>query len=226
MAQCPHGHTMPDELITHFLNSPDSQAGLGRHKCAICAYALGIAYIGNPTATESCAHGNLAPVELLSDLPWYQGKPLRHKCATCAFIEGVAHGTANVAIDVSAVTEDGEQDNQGTVEGVPILRLHRTYERDPRNRVKAIVYHGNRCFGCGFSFDDTYTTAHATGYIEIHHILPLAAGPRIVNPYLELIPLCANCHRMVHHHANDWLGLEELRQLIAEAKGKLGHTAP
>jgi 5-methylcytosine-specific restriction protein A len=127
-------------------------------------------------------------------------------------------------MDASASTEDGEQDNQGTVEGTPILRLHRTYERDPRNRAKAIVYHGNRCFGCGFSFDDVYTSEHANGYVEIHLIQPLAAGPRLVDPYLDLIPLCANCHRMVHRRAHDWLSLDQLRQLLAEAKANPDET--
>ena len=208
MARRPHGHSMPDVLIAELV---DSQGGTARHRCAICAYGLGMEYAGNPAETEQCRHENIAPVKLLAGLPEYQGGPTRHKCATCAFTEGAAHGT------VSAAAEDGELDDQGAVEGAPVLRLHRTYERDPRNRAKAIVYHGNRCLGCGFHFDDTYTPEHANGYIEIHHLQSLAAGPRLVNPYRDLIPLCANCHRMVHRRANDRLDLDQLRGLITEA---------
>ena len=98
--------------------------------------------------------------------------------------------------------DESGQENQGSVEGTPVWRTHRTYERNSRNRANAIVYHGRTCLGCGFSFDAKYTSEHARGYIEVHHIHPLSEGPRVVNPYEDLIPLCANCHRMVHRRGN------------------------
>ena len=217
MAQCPHGSSMPDELVSSL---EESQAGLARWKCAVCAYGLGVAYSGNQTVLESCSHGNFAPTEVLSDLPEYQGGLSRHKCAICAFIEGVAQGAADPDRDTVVIASESEQESQGSVEGTPIWRIHRIYERDSRNRARAIVYHGNRCLGCGFSFDNVYTPEHARGYIEVHHIHPLSEGPRVVDPYEDLIPLCANCHRMVHRRGNDWLGLEGLRQLMAKAQGE------
>ena len=217
MAQCPHGSSMPDELIPSIAIS---QARSARQKCAVCAYALGTAYAGSQAEMEECSHGSIAPVEILSGLPRYQGRPARHRCATCAFIEGVAHGAADTDVDTVEIADESGQESQGSVEGAPAWRMHRTYERDSRNRANAIVYHGNKCFGCGFSFDDVYTPEHARGYIEIHHLQPLSTGPRVIDPHLDLIPLCANCHRMVHRHANDWLDLEELKQLIAKAQGE------
>ena len=212
MARCSHGHSMPDVLT---VTLPDSQAGTARHRCAICAYELGIAYPGSQMQMERCSHGNIAPTQLLASLPEYQGGPTRHKCAVCAFTDGVASVAASTMIDTSVLTEDGEQDNQSAVEGAPVLRIHRSYERNRQNRARALLHHGNRCFGCGFSFNDAYTAEHANGHIEIHHIRPLAAGPQIVNPYTDLVPLCANCHRMVHRYANNWLSLEQLRRLLA-----------
>ncbi len=214
MAQCPHGNSMPDELIARL---EDSQAGSGRHRCAICAYGLGVAYSGNQTELERCSHGSVAPVQILLSLPRYQGNPARHRCATCAFMEGVA---ASPRMEVIEIGDYGEQGGQGVIEGTPVWRTHRTYERDPRNRARAIVFHGSRCLGCGLSFDDVYTPEHARGYVEVHHIRPLSEGPRVVDPYEDLIPLCANCHRMVHRRGDDWLSLEELRQLIEEARSE------
>ena len=217
MAQCPHGSSMPDELISSL---QESQAGLARWKCAVCAYRLGVVYSGNQTDLESCSHGNLAPTEILLDLPVYQGNPARHKCAICAFVEGVAEGVATPDSDTVEIVDGGEQESQGSVEGIPTWRTHRTYERNSRNRAKAILHHGNSCLGCGFSFDNIYTPEHSGGYIEVHHIHPLSEGPRVVDPYEDLIPLCANCHRMVHRRRDDWLDLEELRQLLAEAQSE------
>ena len=215
MAQCPHGSSMPDESVSRL---EDSQAGSGRHRCAICAFQAGVSYLGHYTEMETCSHGNIAPVEILSDLPEYQGGPTRHKCVSCAFMDGVGHGAADPDRDTVEIVDAGEQVSPGNVEGTPVWRIHRTYERDRRNRALAIVYHGNTCQGCGFSFDEVYTSQHARGYIEVHHIYPLSEGPMVVNPYEDLIPLCANCHRMVHRQVNDWLSLEELQQLIEKAQ--------
>ena len=216
MAQCPHGSSMPDELIGSL---GDSQGGSGRHKCAVCAYARGADYTGGGGPVEQCSHGNIAPVATLQELPDYQGGPARHKCTVCAFVEGVAQGAASLEWwDSTEVAAESEQEVPGEVEGTPVWRTHRTYERNTRNRARAILQHGNVCHGCGFSFDSFYTSEHARGYIEVHHLRPLSEGPRTVNPYEDLIPLCANCHRMVHKSAERWLSLNELRQIIESAR--------
>jgi putative restriction endonuclease len=44
-----------------------------------------------------------------------------------------------------------------------------------------------------------YGKDFAEGFIEVHHIVPLSAGEQVVDPAKDLIPVCANCHRMLHH---------------------------
>ncbi|MBI4339937.1 MAG: HNH endonuclease [Chloroflexi bacterium] len=169
----------------------------------------------------------MAPIDLLKRLPNYQGGPTRHRCAVCAYTLGVERGAANVGIDV----EDrfggnaGADEAGGAIEGAVSFRLHREYERDSRNRAKAILYHGTKCKGCGFFFDDTYTPQHANGYIEVHHVKPLAAGQQLVDPQQDLIPLCANCHRMVHRHRGESLSLDQLQRLLAVGRGGLSQTS-
>lgn len=95
-------------------------------------------------------------------------------------------------------------------EGGVRVRLSNVAERDPGLRTAAIRMHGPRCVACGFSFGDTYGDWGAD-FIEVHHLQPLADGARATDPSKDLVPLCANCHRMVHRRHGITLTLEELR---------------
>ncbi|WP_368993916.1 HNH endonuclease [Caldifermentibacillus hisashii] len=50
------------------------------------------------------------------------------------------------------------------------------------------------CEACNFSFNKIYEI----DFIEAHHILPLHKGKRVTKK-IDLIMLCANCHRAVHN---------------------------
>jgi 5-methylcytosine-specific restriction protein A len=65
---------------------------------------------------------------------------------------------------------------------------------------------------CGFDFAIKYGDLGA-GFIEAHHILPLAAGPATTRlPDLALV--CSNCHRMLHR-AKPWMTPEQLNKRLA-----------
>lgn len=55
-------------------------------------------------------------------------------------------------------------------------------------------------------------------YIEIHHTKPLSSIKEevIVNPDTDLVPLCSNCHRMVHRR-KEVLTINEFKMLIKQA---------
>lgn len=101
------------------------------------------------------------------------------------------------------------------VEGYQVGYYVNRYERDPKNRAKAIEIHGLTCFGCGFNFESVYGK-RGKGYIEIHHTKPLSQldKPMEIKPETDLIPLCANCHRIVHRSQHDVLSLEDLKKLL------------
>lgn len=101
-----------------------------------------------------------------------------------------------IGLPSTALQTDDEANN---MEGKEYLVLSRRYERSPINRRMAIEAHGRICKVCYFSFDASYGPL-AAGYIEVHHLVPvsLLPGPTPVDPEEELIPLCANCHRMAH----------------------------
>lgn len=86
-----------------------------------------------------------------------------------------------------------------------------SYERDPRARQDCINFHGTICKCCGFDFEKVYGE-HGKGFIHVHHIKPLhSLGENYsVNPIEDLIPLCPNCHAMVHRN-NKLLSISQLK---------------
>lgn len=101
------------------------------------------------------------------------------------------------------------------IEGRRVIRQHVFYERSPRNRRRALEIHGNKCKVCGFDFNDFYGSDHARGFIEIHHINSLTEAVSRVDPEKDLIPLCSNCHSMVHRNKGKVFSPGELKKLIS-----------
>ncbi|WP_404851742.1 HNH endonuclease (plasmid) [Enterobacter asburiae] len=102
------------------------------------------------------------------------------------------------------------------------------YERNPEARKACIRRHGTICKGCGFDFEKTYGEL-GKDFIHVHHITPLATTCESykIDPGRDMIPLCPNCHAMVHRgNESRPLSVDELRQLIEEAKAKRVSVTP
>jgi len=80
------------------------------------------------------------------------------------------------------------------VEGERKLRTNYVVERNPKLRAMAVQIHGRDCCACQFNFDKTFGAELARGYIEVHHLKPIAGGERTADPATDLVPLCGNCH--------------------------------
>ena len=72
---------------------------------------------------------------------------------------------------------------------------------------------------CGFDFGQKYGEL-GKGYIEVHHIKPLATWEQevVINPETDLICVCANCHRMLHRFKNYIVPVEELKYIVDDNK--------
>lgn len=88
------------------------------------------------------------------------------------------------------------------------------YERDVKARTKSIACHGCYCAVCGFDFEATYGDV-GKGVIEVHHITPLSQINQEyeVNPAKDLIPVCSNCHTIIHKRKPPY-GINEARRLL------------
>lgn len=72
--------------------------------------------------------------------------------------------------------------------------------------------YGTTCTCCGFDFEKVYGE-HGRGFIHVHHIKPLhTIGENyVVDPVTDMLPLCPNCHAMVHRGSKVLL-VEELKK--------------
>jgi 5-methylcytosine-specific restriction protein A len=94
--------------------------------------------------------------------------------------------------------EDVETD-PSAFEGKTVEAISQRYERKPVNREICLSVRGRRCYCCNMDFGELYGPS-ADGYIEVHHITPasdMGSGYQI-NPVTELVPICSNCHSVVH----------------------------
>jgi 5-methylcytosine-specific restriction protein A len=84
-------------------------------------------------------------------------------------------------------------------EGAISYKLVKRYERSRINRAACIEIHGTCCKICGFSFEKIFGKL-GDGYIHVHHIVPVSEmlGSYTINPGTDLIPICPNCHTMIH----------------------------
>lgn len=100
-------------------------------------------------------------------------------------------------------------------EGHKKLSTFNKYERNAKLKKAAILYHGTKCMGCGFSFEEQYG-AHGKGFIEIHHLKSLSSfgAEHYVDPKEDIAVLCSNCHSIVHYRRNEPLTMEQLRELV------------
>lgn len=84
-------------------------------------------------------------------------------------------------------------------EGDPVEVRQTRYERDPKAREDCLKYFGYACQACKLNFEHRYGEI-GREFIHVHHIEPLSiiGRKRKIEPTKDLIPLCPNCHAMIH----------------------------
>ncbi|HUY06631.1 MAG TPA: HNH endonuclease [Acidimicrobiales bacterium] len=111
--------------------------------------------------------------------------------------------------------ENIDEPEAGLPEGAMTKVLVNRFERNPVNRYRCIRHHGHVCWVCDFAFETKYGDLGAE-FIEVHHVVPVSQIPSgyVVNPITEMVPLCSNCHSMIHRH-DPPIRPEALRDLIS-----------
>ena len=86
------------------------------------------------------------------------------------------------------------------------------YERNPDARAKCIDHYGYKCAVCSFDFKDVYGSI-GEKFIHVHHKVPLSEIKQeyVLNPIKDLIPVCPNCHAIIHR-TRPALTIEQLKE--------------
>lgn len=105
---------------------------------------------------------------------------------------------------------EGQAYFEGLAQQVTVNR----YERSADARVACISHYGSVCQVCRFDFGKRYGALGA-GFIHVHHVQPIASVGREyqVDPVVDLVPVCPNCHAMLHRR-EPALAIEELCALL------------
>jgi len=102
------------------------------------------------------------------------------------------------------------------IEGAKVSVQVNRYERSSVARKRCIEYHGCSCYVCGMDFEKKYGVL-GKGFIHVHHIKPLNEIDEtyVVDYKNDLIPVCPNCHAMLHREIDgkkfSW---QELKRLV------------
>ena len=96
-------------------------------------------------------------------------------------------------------------------------RISDEVRRNRDARIRCIEIKGTTCVVCGFNSADAYGVE---GIIHVHHLRPLfelAAGEKSnVDPERDLVPVCPNCHALIHGKGpREWYTIEETRNLVS-----------
>ena len=110
--------------------------------------------------------------------------------------------------------------NENFEEGGIKLATHKRHERNQSARNKCIELHGTVCKTCEVDLKDVYGDL-AAGYIQVHHIMPISHRDKSYNvdPEKDLIPVCPNCHAMLHRCKDGlFMNPEELSNIIIKIR--------
>jgi hypothetical protein len=118
---------------------------------------------------------------------------------TIDLLEGLWRDASGRDVRRSGVDGEERVPNRSYLEGSAVRVLVNRYERDHRAREDCISHHGAVCAVCEFDFSRAYGQI-GEGFIHVHHVVPLASVGRSyeVDGRRDLIPVCPNCHAMLH----------------------------
>ena len=121
----------------------------------------------------------------------------------------------NSDISLKTLSKVSKQYNIQITEGERKLIQSYTYERDSKARKICIEHYGSTCQICGIDMAKMYGDEFK-GKIHVHHKVPLnqIGESYQVDPIKDLIPVCPNCHMILHCKKDGFYTIEEIKRKI------------
>jgi 5-methylcytosine-specific restriction protein A len=167
-------------------------------------------------------HDKILPRELLNSPP-FNSMHWDTQSSGIRIADEVAIELEKLWLQYSEITkftlpdEVGYDENEYHEGALRQVRVN-AYERNSAARQKCIDIHGSRCKVCDFHFGDFYGK-EMDDYIHVHHLTLLSeiGEAYVVNPETDLVPVCANCHAVIHRKKPPY-SLEDVRSMIQQGK--------
>jgi len=104
----------------------------------------------------------------------------------------------------------------GVSEGAVTTVVVNRYERSATARRQCIDHYGAKCAVCSLDFEATYGPI-GEGFIHVHHVVPIASigEAYILDPIEDLVPVCPNCHAMLHRGTEVPRSVDDLKKLMS-----------
>lgn len=145
----------------------------------------------------------------------YEGIPRSvRECKDEGLIDFLLHPHQMVNEDVYDV--DYPEDDEKLYEGALITVKANKYERNQKARRECVAKKGYQCLVCGRDFEATYGEI-GKNFIHVHHLTPISSVGKEyeLNVDTDLVPVCPNCHYMLHRKDPPYT-VEELKGIIQE----------
>lgn len=129
---------------------------------------------------------------------------------------GISVGMMLSLLNIESEDKEAEMYPEGGVQKALVNR----YERNPANRELCLAVNGYICSICGFDFEKVYGEL-GQQFIHVHHIEKVSSfeGKYYIDPAKDMIPVCPNCHAMLHR-VDPPMNPVELKHLIVELRRK------
>jgi hypothetical protein len=134
----------------------------------------------------------------------YKGKPIKHR-------------EVQLRSKTKPLFPDEVPAGSTYAEGAARYVLVNGYERSSEARDACIKHYGAICAACDIDFGRVYGEI-GNGFIHVHHLVPISeiGAEYQVDPIKDLIPVCPNCHAMIHR-TEPPLAIADLKSLIKKA---------
>ena len=140
-----------------------------------------------------------------TDMP--DGSRRNCKSAMHAYLQFLAYSKQ---VDVSVYPDEIERHFEGSSKQVTVNK----FERNIKARKACIEHYKAACRVCNLNFVEVYGDM-GRDFIHVHHIVPLSEIDEEyqVDPIQDLVPVCPNCHAMLHRKSPPY-SVEELKAKI------------
>jgi 5-methylcytosine-specific restriction protein A len=136
--------------------------------------------------------------------------PVKVRAELSSYLRTALSNPSEVEAKLDLVNEYLEGDEQNV--------LVTKYERNRQARDECLKSHGYSCVVCDFNFFDKYGKV-GKNFIHVHHHIPLSKVKKtyVIDPIRDLVPVCPNCHAMLHRKLsnNKYLSIAELKAMVS-----------